>query len=78
MSITKIFHIDGKRVAIISSDYYTYHVRYIKSGKFAQVYKKYVKHFIVDSSKAKTKTKTKTKKQKPKKDLGLQQLHLKF
>lgn len=71
MSITKIFHVDRKRVAIISSDTYTYHIRYIKSGKFAQVYKRYVKHFTVDS------TKRKTQKKKPKTNLGKQQ-QLKF
>jgi len=71
MSTTKIFHVDGKRVAIISSDYYTYHIRYIKSGKFAQVYKRYVKTFTVDSTKQKKRVKT--HKKKPNSNLGKQQ-----
>lgn len=72
MAKLRIFHIDGKRVSIISSDAHTYHVRFMKSGKHMQVYKKYVKTFYAKNHTPKKKT-----QKKPKKDLGNQQ-QLKF
>jgi len=39
---TRIYLVDGKRVAIIKSNTHTYNVRFVKSGIFMEVYKKYV------------------------------------
>lgn len=69
----KINHIDGKRVSIIKSNVHTYNVRYLKSGKFAEVYKGYVKTYYIDPKK---KTKAKPKTQKTIKENKQQKLNL--
>lgn len=58
MTKIKLNLVDGKRVAIIKSNTHTYNIRYIKSGKFAEVYKRFVKTIYVDS-KSKKKSKPK-------------------
>jgi hypothetical protein len=58
----RIFLVDGKQVAIIKSNEHTYNVRFIKSGKFLEVYKKYV---ISWYPKAKPQKKTPPKKTNP-------------
>lgn len=42
MSKDRIFLVDGKRVAIIKANTHTYNVRFVKSGKFMEIAKKYV------------------------------------
>ena len=57
----RIFLVDGKQVAIIKSNEHTYNVRFVKSGLFQEVYKKYVISWHPDKNKSKTKTKPATK-----------------
>lgn len=47
MSKIKLNLVDGKRVAIITSNTHTYNVRFIKSGKFMEIHKSYVKTVYV-------------------------------
>jgi hypothetical protein len=35
----RIYLVHGKQVAIIKSNRYTYNVRFVKSGKFREIYK---------------------------------------
>jgi hypothetical protein len=47
----RIFLVDGKQVAIIKSNEHTYNVRFVKSGKFMEIYKKYVVSWWVPANK---------------------------
>ena len=49
----KLNLVDGKRVAIIKSYPHTYHVRFVKSGKFMEIKKSYVKTVYVTPKKRK-------------------------
>ena len=53
MANTRIFLVDGKQVAIILATEHTYHVRFVKSGKFMEVYKKYVISYYPKAKKQK-------------------------
>lgn len=43
MESIRIHLVDGKRVAIITSNLHTYNVRFVKSGKFMEIHKSFVK-----------------------------------
>tara|TARA_R110000772_G_scaffold145445_2_gene255337 strand:- start:1629 stop:1832 length:204 start_codon:yes stop_codon:yes gene_type:complete len=60
----KINLVDGKQVAIIKSYPHTYHVRFVKSGKFLEIKKEYVKSWYPKSKKAKPKPKPENPQQK--------------
>lgn len=53
MSDFKIFLVDNKRVAIIKSNTHTYNIRFVKSGKFMEVHKKYVVSYTPKPSSSK-------------------------
>lgn len=56
----KLNLVDRKLVAIIKSNLHTYNVRFVKSGKFMEVHKSFVKTVYVDQ-----KLKKKTPPEKP-------------
>lgn len=55
MTKHRIFLVDRKQVAIIKSNEHTYNVRFVKSGKFMEIYKKYVKSYYPKPKSAKQK-----------------------
>ena len=57
----RIYLVHGKQVAIIKSNTYTYNVRFIKSGKFREIYK----HLVIKWYPKTKKVTKKTPKQKP-------------
>jgi hypothetical protein len=57
----RIFLVKGEQVAIIKSNPHTYNVRFVKSGKFMEVYKHFVISWYPDKSKRKPLPATKPK-----------------
>ena len=53
----RIHLVDGKQIAIIKSNTHTYNVRFVKSGKFQEIYKKYVVTWYPKNKKPKPKLK---------------------
>lgn len=39
---TRIYLVDKKRVAIIKLNEHTYNIRFVKSGRFMEIYKRFV------------------------------------
>lgn len=48
MGKVKLNLVDNKRVAIIKSNEHTYNIRYIKSGKFQEIHKRYLRTVYIE------------------------------